>query len=118
MRSAGAPSHPGTCAKENIRMEVYDALYGLKKLAMKDPSVKEALLATRFADNPLKEFCSLSTSYGFPLYEIDLISAGEDAYAAMRRSTNGGGENSPMLRCEDDYYELFLSEISLDAMRQ
>ena len=61
-------------------MEVNDALYGLKKLAMKDPTVKEALLATRSADNPLKEFCSLSTSYGFPLYEMDLISAGEDAW--------------------------------------
>ena len=92
-------------------MEVNDALYGLKKLAMKDPSVREALLSTRHADNSLKEFCSLSTSYGFPLYEMDLISAGEDAYAAMRRSTNGGGENSPMLRCEDDYYEIFFSEI-------
>ena len=28
---------------------------------------------------------------------MDLITAGEEAYAAMRRSTNGGGENSPML---------------------
>ena len=94
-------------------MEVNDALYGLKKLALKDPAVREALLKTRLADNPLKEFCSLSTSYGFPLYEMDLISAGEDAYAAMRRSTNGGGENSPMLRCEDDYYEIFFSEIGI-----
>jgi hypothetical protein len=29
----------------------------------------------------------------------------------MRRSTNGGGENSPMLEGEDDYYELFLSDL-------
>lgn len=29
----------------------------------------------------------------------------------MRRSTNGGGENSPLLAGEDDYYELFLSEL-------
>jgi hypothetical protein len=42
---------------------------------------------------------------------MDLISAGEDYYAAMRRSTNGGGENSPMLEGEDDYYELFLSDL-------
>ena len=93
-------------------MEVNDALYGLKKLAKKDPSVRDALLSTRLADNPLKKFCDLSTFYGFPLYEMDLISAGEDAYAAMRRSTIGGGENSPMLSCEDDYYETFMSEIS------
>ena len=93
-------------------MEVNDALFGLKKLAKTDPAVRDALLATRCAENPLKEFCSLSSSYGFPLYEMDLISAGEDAYAAMRRSTIGGGEKSPMLRCEDDYYEIFMSEIS------
>ena len=29
----------------------------------------------------------------------------------MRRSTNGGGENSPMLEGEDDYYELFLASL-------
>lgn len=93
-------------------MDVNDVLVGLRKLAMKDPDVRRALLATRKAENPLREFCALSTSYGFPLYEMDLLSVGEDAYAAMRRSTNGGGENSPMLRGEDDYYEIFLSEIS------
>ncbi len=93
-------------------MDVNDVLVGLKKLAMEDPKVKEELLATQKAEEPLREFCRLSASYGLPLYEMDLLSAGEDAYAAMRRSTNGGGENSPMLRGEDDYYEIFLSEIS------
>lgn len=39
---------------------------------------------------------------------MDLIAAGEEFYAAMKRSTNGGGENSPMLEGEDDFYELFL----------
>ena len=42
---------------------------------------------------------------------MDLITAGEEAYAAMRRSTNGGGENSPMLEGEDDFYELFFAGI-------
>ncbi len=93
-------------------MDVYEVLVELRKLAMKDPEVRKALLATRKAEKPLREFCAISTSCGFPLYEMDLLSAGEDAYAAMRRSTNGGGENSPMLRGEDDYYEIFLSEIS------
>ena len=34
-----------------------------------------------------------------------------DTYAAMRRSTNGGGENSPLLQGEDDLYEMFLIEL-------
>ena len=57
------------------------------------------------------EFCRLATEFGYPLHAMDLITAGEEDYAAMKRSTNGGGENSPMLDGEDDYYEMFLAEI-------
>jgi hypothetical protein len=42
---------------------------------------------------------------------MELICAGEEFHAAMKRSTNGGGENSPMLACGDDFYELFLSAL-------
>ena len=59
----------------------------------------------------MSAFCRISTEEGFPLYEMDLLEYGESSYAAMRRSTNGGGENSPMLAGEDDYYELFLTEL-------
>ena len=38
---------------------------------------------------------------------------GEESYAAMRRSTNGGGENSPLLNWEDDAYEMFMAEIAM-----
>ena len=46
---------------------------------------------------------------GYEVYDMDLITAGEEFYATMRRSTNGGGENSPMLEGEDDFYELFFA---------
>ena len=92
-------------------MNVAEALEGLKKRALADPALKEKLLKTRENENPLSTFCRISTEEGFPLYEMDLIAYGEDAYASMRRSTNGGGENSPMLAWEDDYYELFLMEL-------
>ena len=42
-------------------------------------------------------------------WAMNLITAGEEFYATMRRSTNGGGENSPMLEGEDDFYELFFA---------
>ncbi len=29
----------------------------------------------------------------------------------MKRSTNGGGENSPVLKGEDDLYELFFAQL-------
>ena len=48
---------------------------------------------------------------GYEIYDMDLVTAGEEAYAGMRRATNGGGENSPMLENEDDYYGLFFSAI-------
>ena len=77
-------------------MEVVEMLDNLKEKARRDPALREVLLATR------KE-------KGVPVYEMDLIAAGEEFYAAMKRSTNGGGENSPMLEGEDDFYELFFA---------
>ena len=92
-------------------MEVWESLEGLKKKAVKDRDLLKRLLETKNGTNPLSTFCRISTEEGFPLYEMDILSYGEDSYAAMRRSTNGGGENSPMLAGEDDYYELFLTEL-------
>ena len=40
---------------------------------------------------------------------MEVVNAGEEFYASMRRSTNGGGENSPLLDGEDDFYELFMA---------
>ena len=42
---------------------------------------------------------------------MELIMAGETFHAEMKRSTNGGGENSPMIESEDDFYELFLAAL-------
>jgi hypothetical protein len=97
--------------KERKEMEVYEALTLLREKAVKDPALRKDLLETRNSRTPLSDFCRLSTQAGIELYEMDLLSAGEDYYAAMRRSTNGGGENSPLLVGEDDYYELFMEEL-------
>ena len=88
---------------------VKEALEELKKKARKDADLKERLLATRKENEPLTRFCEISTAEGFPITEMELIALGEETYAEIRRSTNGGGENSPLLEWEDDYYELFLS---------
>lgn len=90
-------------------MNVGEMLDELRKKAGSDPALKEALLRSRKEANPLSAFCAICRQEGYLLYEMDLLSAGEDAYAAMRRSTNGGGENSPLLTGEDDYYELFFA---------
>ena len=85
-------------------MNVADTLEALRNKAMRDPALKKALIETRNHPNSLGEFC-------LPIYDMDIIEYGEFAYASMRRSTNGGGENSPLLDGEDDAYEIFLYEL-------
>lgn len=92
-------------------MEVGEILMELTDRAKKDPALRARLLATRTDPRPLKALCMIAGECGFELYEMDLITAGEAYYAAMRRSTNGGGENSPLLEGEDDYYELFMADL-------
>ncbi len=92
-------------------MDIYTALDELQQKAKHDPEIKAALLATRSESNPVDAFCSKCREYGYEIYEMDLISAGEDFYASMRRSTNGGGENSPKLQGGDDFYELFFAAL-------
>ena len=92
-------------------MKVLDELERLQEDALKNEDLRIKLLETRTGDNPLSCFCRLARSLGYDINEMDLVYAGEEAYAGMRRATNGGGENSPMLENEDDYYSLFFSAI-------
>ena len=90
-------------------MELAEMLDELKQKAHRDPVLRKELLATKEEAQPYGAFCKKCRELGYEVYEMDLITSGEEAYAAMRRSTNGGGENSPMLEGEDDYYELFFA---------
>ena len=90
-------------------MEIAQMLDELKLKARKDDSLRQELLDTRQEKNPLSAFCAKCRECGYEIYPMELIMAGEEAYAAMKRSTNGGGENSPKLEGEDDYYELFFA---------
>ncbi len=92
-------------------MTVGEMLDELKRKAKKDDRIRTMLLDTKKQPNALSAFCSVCRDLGYPIYEMDLIQEGEEAYAAMRRSTNGGGENSPLLSGEDDYYEMFFSDL-------
>lgn len=92
-------------------MDLDETLTQLRKLAEKDPEVRQKLLSTENSENPVSAFCAEARTLGFELYEMDLVMAGEEYYAAMRRSTNGGGENSPLLQGEDDYYEMFMAQL-------
>lgn len=93
-------------------MNILEELDTLQKRAMQDETLKAKLLETRKAEDPYAAFCKTCRELGYEIYEMDLILAGEEFVATMKRSTNGGGENSPMLLGEDDFYEMFF-----DALR-
>ena len=92
-------------------MTILDELERFQEAALKNKNLRERILRTRTEEEPVTAFCRLARKEGFEIYEMDLVYAGEEAYAAMKRSTNGGGENSPMLENEDDYYSLFIAAI-------
>lgn len=92
-------------------MDTITMLDELQSKAKQNPEIRCALLETRSEKNPVTAFCRKCQELGYPLYEMDLINAGEEFYATMRRSTNGGGENSPLLEGEDDFYELFFAAL-------
>ena len=90
-------------------MEIPEMLDELKQKVLHDENLRQELLATREDPQPLTAFCIKCQEKGYPICEMELILAGEEFYATMKRSTNGGGENSPMLEGEDDFYELFFA---------
>ena len=91
-------------------MNIAETLDELKRKAGKDAELKRRILQTRTEANPLSAFCNLCRKLGYPVYEMDLACAGESFYAEIKRSTNGGGENSPLLKGEDDFYEMFFED--------
>ena len=90
-------------------MEIPEMLDELKQKALHDENLRQELLDTKKDQQPLTAFCRKCQENGYPIYEMELVLAGEEFYANMKRSTNGGGENSPMLEGEDDFYELFFA---------
>lgn len=77
-------------------MEITEMLDELKSKARRDENLRAELLETRKDAQPLSAFCQKCRELGYEIYDMDLITAGEEFYATMRRSTNGGGK---ILRC-------------------
>ena len=93
-----------------------EMLEELQHRAHQDPELKEALLATREEDDPLGAFCRKCRELGYEIYEMELVNAGEEFYAEIKRSTNGGGENSPLLAGQNDAYELFFAALEQEPI--
>ena len=92
-------------------MNTEERIEQLMSMARSDAGLRAALLST----GNESEFCRVARNAGVELYDMDLITYGEESHAAMKRSTNGGGENTPMLDFEDDCFELLMTELRLMA---
>lgn len=90
-------------------MNAVEALDELQRKARHDDKLREQFIKTRDAEDPLGAFSSVCREAGYELCPMDIVQAGDEFYAAMKRSTNGGRENSPVLTGEDDPYEMFFA---------
>lgn len=97
-------------------MNTVEMIDELQHRALRDKELRVRFLKTKDEEDSLGEFCRLCRELGYEIYPMDVIQAGDEFYAAMKRSTNGGGENSPKLEGEDDLYELFFASISKEDM--
>lgn len=92
-------------------MTISDALDKLLKEALNNPELKRSLLDTENADDPVAEFCRISTKAGIPISEGELFALNEIMLSNLLKSTNGGA-TYPI---EDwaDTYEQFLCSLKI-----
>lgn len=83
----------------------------IQQKALRDANLRQKFLETKKEEDALGAFCRLCRELGYEIYPMDIVQAGDEFYATMKRSTNGGGENSPKLQGEDDLYEMFFASI-------
>ena len=92
-------------------MEITEMLDKLLEMAKDDSNLRQKLLDTRSSANPLSDFCDIAKQKGLAMSVMDIINQGEEFYAEIKRSTNGGGENSPDLDFQNDEYSIFMMRL-------
>lgn len=91
-------------------MDIEQELIMLTEKAKNDKILRDKLLNTQNSEDSLKTFCEICEELGFKNITIyGMLTAGEEFCAAMLRSVNGGGVESP--EAWDDYYERIMIEL-------
>ena len=89
-----------------------EKLLELQQKALHDKNLREELLATKKASDPMKASCDKCTELGYPLTVGELFAMGQDFCDAMLRSVNGGGVNR--LDGWNDAYDMFFSVLEIN----
>lgn len=71
--------------------------------------LKEKLLETRKAKDPMDKFCNISQSLGYNITIGGLFALGQDMNDSKLRSVNGGGVDG--IDGWDDAYETFFNSL-------
>ena len=79
--------------------------------AGQNEELREKLLATRKATDPMKAFCDTCQSLGYEIYLGELFAYGQDMNDSKMRSVNGGGVCS--IDGWDDAYEMFFASLEV-----
>ncbi len=95
-------------------VEMNDSLTMLLDKAGNNAELTQRMYVTRNDRNPVNALCELSTAEGFPITAAEFLYDGEETCAAMCRSVNGGGVDTP--DGWDDVYEMFFA--ALDYMKK
>ena len=92
-------------------MIITEELDRLFNKAKEDPGLRKKLIETKESSNPVADFCAVAGGCGIEISVMDMINQGEEFYAEIKRSTNGGGENSPDLDFQNDEYSIFMTRL-------
>lgn len=96
-------------------MGITEKLDELLAKAANNPDLKKMLFSTRNSQSPLSDFCRIAADNGITISVMDIVNHGEEFYTEIKRSTNGGGENSPDLDYQNDEYSIFM--MRLDGLK-
>ena len=90
-------------------MNTFLKLEKLTALAKEHEHFRQALLATKEAEEPLWDFCKLAQDAGVDLSVGELFAIGQEYSDNQCKSTNGG--NPSPYTAFDDAYENFIESI-------
>jgi len=82
----------------------------LLEAARQDEALRESLLKSRDAADPMADFCKKATAAGYTITIGELFADGEEYVSNLLKSCNGGAEY-PIEGWEDSY-EMFLAALS------
>lgn len=84
-------------------------LFQLLEKAKQNETLRQMLLDTRNAKDPVLAFCELATEQGFAITVGELFAEGEEYFSNLLKSCNGGATYPR--EGWDDSYEMFFASL-------